>query len=354
MATIGNAPGGELAKADVDNDVLLPVEKLGGDYYLPMCAALVKIINKNLILTGKGANIASASALALGVDGNQFTVTGTTTITSINTLGVGAIIYLDIATAMTFTHHATNLILPDGVDINAVAGDQLILREHAVGKWTLLNHQSTTPLAGFNVPAIAIIGTDTATALSHHTLSGTTSNYTTTLPEAGTAGQRISFYGVAGLTKVVTIVGNGAEKINDEDDYIIVAYGFLLLESTGSGWRILSEYRKPYVSTGQTITSGGGLTLNHSLGVEPATVDTWIECTSANGGYAIGDRIHVALSHGADNNTGRTNTLRTDATSIYIRLSNTSNFMFLANKSSGSYAILTNSKWQLYVKARAA
>jgi len=38
----------------------------------------------------KGADIASATALTLGTDGNAFDVTGTTTITSIGTQGIGS------------------------------------------------------------------------------------------------------------------------------------------------------------------------------------------------------------------------------------------------------------------------
>ena len=86
----------------------------------------------------KGANIASASALPVLTDGNYFTVTGTTNITSINTTGkVGTMIKLHFEGALTITHHATDLILPDGLNITTVAGDQLEFTEYASGDYRL-------------------------------------------------------------------------------------------------------------------------------------------------------------------------------------------------------------------------
>ena len=58
----------------------------------------------------KGANVASAAALTLGADGNIFDVTGTTTITSINSVAIGTIAFLHFNGALTLTHHATDLI----------------------------------------------------------------------------------------------------------------------------------------------------------------------------------------------------------------------------------------------------
>lgn len=99
-----------------------------------------------LILNGVGANVASAAALPLINDGNQFTVTGTATITSMNTLGVGKVIYLRFVNALTITHHATDLILPGGVNITTVAGDMAIFHEYATGDWRLLNFLRDNPI----------------------------------------------------------------------------------------------------------------------------------------------------------------------------------------------------------------
>ena len=83
----------------------------------------------------KGADIASATALTLGADGNYFDGTGTAAITSIVTVGVGAIAKIHFDGILTFTHDATGLILPGGADITTAAGDEAEVYEYAAGDW---------------------------------------------------------------------------------------------------------------------------------------------------------------------------------------------------------------------------
>lgn len=83
----------------------------------------------------KGADVASASALPLINDGNYVDVTGTTAITSIDSLGVGTWMILQFDGALTLTHHATDLILPGGVNIPTAAGDHALIVEYAAGDW---------------------------------------------------------------------------------------------------------------------------------------------------------------------------------------------------------------------------
>lgn len=88
----------------------------------------------------KGADIASASALTLGGDGNYFDITGTTAITSIATVGVGMAVLLQFDAALTLTHHATDLILPGGANITTAAGDHAIFVEYATGDWRCVSY----------------------------------------------------------------------------------------------------------------------------------------------------------------------------------------------------------------------
>ena len=83
----------------------------------------------------KGEDITSAAALTLGTDGNYFDVTGTTTITSINTWNVGDIVRLHFDDALTLTHHATNLVLPGGANITTATGDEFTFVEYASGSF---------------------------------------------------------------------------------------------------------------------------------------------------------------------------------------------------------------------------
>ena len=94
----------------------------------------------------KGADVASATALSLG-EGNIFDVTGTTTIESIATKGVGTTIILQFDGVLQLTHNATSLILPGGNNITTIAGDVLCFTEYSVGNWRLVSNSSTALFA---------------------------------------------------------------------------------------------------------------------------------------------------------------------------------------------------------------
>jgi len=97
----------------------------------------------NLGLLGeKGADVVSEAALfttaSFPTDGDYFDVTGTTSITSIITSGqVGKEVTLHFDGVLTLTHHATDLILPYGLNITTMAGDEITFREYATGDWRL-------------------------------------------------------------------------------------------------------------------------------------------------------------------------------------------------------------------------
>ena len=107
---------------------------------------------KDLLLSGdadidgvikgaKGADVASAGALTLGSDGNYFDITGTTSITSIGSVGVGAVVKLHFDDELTLTHNATDLVLPGNNDIYTQAGDEAEFVEYASGDWRCLSYQ---------------------------------------------------------------------------------------------------------------------------------------------------------------------------------------------------------------------
>ena len=96
--------------------------------------------NSHQIRWSKGADVASATALTLGTDGNYFDITGTTAITSIGTLAPGTIVCLHFDGILTFTHDGTNLILPGSANITTAAGDEAILIEYATGDWRCINY----------------------------------------------------------------------------------------------------------------------------------------------------------------------------------------------------------------------
>ena len=86
----------------------------------------------------KGADVASATALAVLTDGNYFDVTGTTTVTSINTTGgAGTLIKLHFDGAVILTHHVTNLILAGAANFTTEAGDEVEFVEYDTGKYRM-------------------------------------------------------------------------------------------------------------------------------------------------------------------------------------------------------------------------
>ena len=101
--------------------------------------------NGHQIQWSQGADVSSGTALAVGTDGNYFDVTGTTTITSINTTGgVGTQIKLHFDGALTLTHDATDLILPGGANITTAAGDEAEFIEYGSGDYRCTNYTKAT------------------------------------------------------------------------------------------------------------------------------------------------------------------------------------------------------------------
>ena len=121
----------------------------------------------------KGADVASAAALSLGDDGNYFDVTGTTTITSIDTKGVGTPVRLHFDAALTLTHHATDLILPGAANITTAAGDEAEFVEYAAGDWRCTKYQRASHLAS----GWEVISTGTVSAAASLDITDLSADY---------------------------------------------------------------------------------------------------------------------------------------------------------------------------------
>jgi hypothetical protein len=115
----------------------------------------------------------------------------------------------------------------------------------------------------------------------------------------------------------------------------------------------LSPFSLEFTSTGQTITSAGSLVLAHGLAVIPKLIQSYLKCTSAENGYSIGDEVVQWLSHrdAATVSAPRGFSLVIDDTNLNIRFGDATKAFSVINKSDGSAADLTNSSWELYVRA---
>lgn len=88
----------------------------------------------------KGADVASATALTVGTDGNTFDITGTTAITSITTIGTGTEIKLHFDAGLVLTHNITNLVLFTLDNITTQAGDEATFFEFSTGNWRMTKY----------------------------------------------------------------------------------------------------------------------------------------------------------------------------------------------------------------------
>lgn len=90
---------------------------------------------------GAESTVASAATTNIGAAGSRMVeITGTTTITSLGATAVTTNPHYMVrfAGALTLTHHATDLILPDGKNILTAAGDYALFQCTAAGKWRCL------------------------------------------------------------------------------------------------------------------------------------------------------------------------------------------------------------------------
>lgn len=110
-------------------------------------------------------------------------------------------------------------------------------------------------------------------------------------------------------------------------------------------------FSKSYESAQQTITSGGALTLAHGLGVKPKNYLAFLQCTTAEGGYSVGDEEPVSIgSHEASTNRGLS--VVPDATNLVVRFgSQASSALQITRKDTGGYLNITNASWRLVVRA---
>lgn len=93
----------------------------------------------------KGADVASATTLAIGNDGNYFDVTGAVAISAIASKGVGTRIRLHFDSTPQLVHSA-NLYLPGATNIDCAVADEMEFIEYATGQWrltSLLTNQMT-------------------------------------------------------------------------------------------------------------------------------------------------------------------------------------------------------------------
>ncbi len=182
------------------------------------------------------------------------------------------------------------------------------------------------------------------------------STHTFTLPSDATVGNGWSVRIINRGAGVCTIARAGSDTIasggstaltsislSQDDSGIITADG----QTNGIFWWIGSRH---YDSGQQTITSGGGLTLAHGLGVQPHVLMPWLHNVTAEQNYSIGDEIPIWAM--GENGANQGAAYITDATNVNVRFGTSAGNAFnILNKTTGAVAGITNADWKLVVRA---
>lgn len=107
---------------------------------------------------------------------------------------------------------------------------------------------------------------------------------------------------------------------------------------------------KSYISSQQTITAGGTLTLAHGMGIAPKFVTASLVCTTASQGFTVGQEF--ALEVGAQAPDMRGVNVIFDATNLTVRFGSEPTVSITAlNPTSGILVALTNANFRLILRA---
>jgi len=304
----------------------------------------------------RGTDIASASTLSLPASGGGvFNVTGTTGVTAISSAQGGRTVKFKFASSLTITHNGTSLILPGGVSITTRAGDIAEFTNEAAADASGSNWRLTDYLRNLDP-----IETPSSAKTTNYTVadtdrngvirfSGMSSDSTLTLPAAsGRAGFRVTLLNLDGVYGV-TVDGNASETIDTFTTRKTFGTEPITLFCDGSAWHTIGG-QWMYRSTQQTVSSAGGLTLAHGLGVVPSRVDHHLVCLSAEAGYSTND-IATSFQDGEGGFGGAGLGCTFDSTNVVVRYGSNATPLTLRNKTTGAIAVLTNANWALVVKA---
>lgn len=180
-------------------------------------------------------------------------------------------------------------------------------------------------------------GTNKVTFIDFHT-SATAVDFDVRLLASGNAGT------VGGGTLTITaallaLAGNGTISGNFNVD------GNIQKSS------VQIPFQKAYESAQQTITSGGALTLAHGLGVKPKLYQAFLQCTTADIGYSIGDEVAINPHLNSDNTNAKGLVIVPDATNLNIRYGNDAAVLRGLRKDTGAASNFTIASWKLVMRA---
>lgn len=112
-------------------------------------------------------------------------------------------------------------------------------------------------------------------------------------------------------------------------------------------------FKAQFVSTQQTITSAGALTIAHGLGVVPKLVTIELVCTTADAGYSVNDIVPIGIMSAPSGSGDRNLAMVIDATNINVRFASSANAFLVLNFGTGVGVGLVNTSWRVVFRAYA-
>lgn len=197
IGSSGVLSGGELVAGQ-----LAQIEYDGTRFQLAVAAIAdgsitsAKLANAALTLPNSlnfapAVTLASAASVAIGAAAsNNITITGTTTITSFDTIANGTTRQVVFSGALTLTHNATSLILPTASNITTAAGDVATFLSLGSGNWRCTGYQRSNGISIWTNSNLQPITASVATNALTLTLNPTALDFRSSTLSSGTVNTR--------------------------------------------------------------------------------------------------------------------------------------------------------------------
>lgn len=258
---------------------------------------------------GAMTDVASASTTNVGAISSTFAnITGTNTITSFgSSASINKPIYLvRFAGALQLTHSAS-LQLIGGINTTTTAGDYSLWQYLGSGSWRLVQYirLSLLSFSGVTIsPTTLTANTDnwapTDLATASVIRASTNASLNLTGLAGGIANRNIRLLNVGSNPLVLThdATSTAANRFlcpNGASFTLAANTGVdLMYDATSSRWRVVDAFaqvQNTYTTTAITIAAGTGAAQAHGLGSVPRFFRGYLECITADLGYAVGDRV---------------------------------------------------------------
>lgn len=301
------------------------------------------------------------------------TTTGSYTITIANAAGTGTSVVVDQGSTVSIFSDGTNIRSADipGSSSNVIFNDNDI---RINGFPTYLFNKSSSSSVVRGSRSISSISWSSGTGTATITLSSAIetdinlsgAGYITIRGVTSTGGTSLNGYnGVwavisgTGTTVTCTIPASlgtpGTYTSGGTIYYGRVQTGTITIASdpvtvTADEINAAGADKKSYFSGTSTFNSGVIKTYFHSIGNRPKFIQIFLECTTTEAGYAVGDIIYPC-PNSSTSTSDRFNSIYADETNVWIRTSSATKCFVYGHKTTGAIVEITNTSWKIGISA---